>query len=512
MAFAGGSVLVTRPSARFSEPRFLGANALVMSPTRKRGASSASDPSAESAPPVQREAGPGPEARRTYAGRPHGGRSQDGRGNDSRGNDGRGRDSRGRDSRALDRDEDSTVDDQAVAASLEREGARLVPCPELAEKIDHDALKVIRRLRRHGYTAFLVGGGVRDLLLGANPKDFDVATSAHPHEVKAVFRNCRLIGRRFRLAHILYSGGKIIEVATFRRSPETGGDASDLLIRRDNDFGEPFEDAYRRDFTINGLFYDLGGARVVDFVGGLADVDARSLRMIGDPTVRLREDPVRIMRAIKFSARLDLGIDPELHDALVAQRGELAKAATARLFEEILRFLRGGAAARSFYLAWEMGVLAELMPALSAFIDDGGPGVTHFWRTLSTLDARVRADGCPEDAALFTLLVLQLLLEHAPDPAKCSSEDFDPLWDDFQPRLAVPKRLRELVRCIVRAYPRMIRGKAGAFVGRDYFTAAQVVAEVERAAAGETLVLDLQDTGGGPTKRRRRRRRPTLLS
>src|SRR5690606_9624654 len=205
------------------------------------------------------------------------------------------------------------------------------------ENIDDDALKVIRRLRRHGYRAYLVGGGVRDLLLGFRPKAFDIATRARPNEVRSLFRNCRIIGRRFRLAHILFAGGKVIEVATFRRDPLEAFDqvegefgeemealdsplarrreAVDLLIRHDNAFGEPHEDALRRDFTINGLFYDSESHSVIDYVGGMKDIEERVVRTIGAPDVRFREDPVRILRAIKFSARLDLGIDPEVYDA-----------------------------------------------------------------------------------------------------------------------------------------------------------------------------------------------------
>ena len=268
--------------------------------------------------------------------------------------------------------------------------------------VDQDAAKVIRRLNRHGHTAYLVGGGVRDLMLGRKPKDFDLATSARPYEVRDLFRNCRVIGRRFRLAHVLFSGGKIIEVATFRRDPSqhyevikpkfakkiplcagpdpvrlipsrqsiTEAEDADLLITNDNVFGEPHEDSIRRDFTINGLFYDLERGEVIDFVGGVADLEEHLLRTIGDPNVRFREDPIRILRAIKFSARLDMGLDPDVYDAMVRQRSELRRAAAPRVLEEILRFLRGGAAHRSVFLAWDVGVLSEILPELASFLDD----------------------------------------------------------------------------------------------------------------------------------------------
>jgi poly(A) polymerase len=244
-------------------------------------------------------------------------------------------------------------------------------------RIDADAAKVVRRLERSGYQAYLVGGCVRDLLLGGKPKDFDIATSARPEDVRSLFRNCRVIGRRFRLAHVLFGPGKVIEVATFRRSPQTeapedeGVDAvDDILIRSDNVFGDAHEDAIRRDFTINALFYDLDRREVLDWCGGMADIERRTIHTIGEPVVRFREDPVRILRAIKFAARLDLGIDPEVYDAMVACREELARAARARLFEEILRLMRGGAAHRSMWLLWEIGAMAILLPELSAFLDD----------------------------------------------------------------------------------------------------------------------------------------------
>ena len=170
--------------------------------------------------------------------------------------------------------------------------------------IDGDAERVVRRLTKGGFTAYLVGGCVRDLLLGLHPKDFDVATSATPNDIRATFRNCRIIGRRFRLAHVFF-GKKIIETATFRANPreDEGDDDGDLLIRRDNVFGTETEDARRRDFTINGLFYDFEREDVIDHVGGLPDLEARLVRTIGDPDVRFREDPVRMLRAIKFAAR-----------------------------------------------------------------------------------------------------------------------------------------------------------------------------------------------------------------
>lgn len=238
--------------------------------------------------------------------------------------------------------------------------------------IDPDADRVVRKLTRAGYKAYLVGGCVRDLLVARKPKDFDVATSATPNEIKATFRNSRIIGRRFRLAHVFF-GSKIIETSTFRANPRDEDD-HDLLIRRDNVFGTETEDARRRDFTINGLFYDVEREEVIDHVGGLADLEAKLIRTIGDPEIRFQEDPVRILRAVKFAARLDFGFEPVTWRALLRWRGEISKCSPPRLLEEIHRLMRGGACRRSFELLVETGVLAVLSPYLAGLLEgDGSP-------------------------------------------------------------------------------------------------------------------------------------------
>lgn len=209
------------------------------------------------------------------------------------------------------------------------------------KNIDPDAVRVLYRLKNAGFVAYLVGGGVRDLLLERQPKDFDIATSAHPQQVRKLFRNCFIVGRRFRLAHVRF-GRKVIEVSTFRRA--SSPDEGDTLIRRDNTFGTPEEDAFRRDFTLNGLFYDIATFSIIDYVGGLKDLQARLIRCIGDPVVRFREDPVRMQRAVSFAARLDFTIDRPILDAIASERHELARAAPARLAEEYYKILRSGAA------------------------------------------------------------------------------------------------------------------------------------------------------------------------
>lgn len=351
--------------------------------------------------------------------------------------------------------------------------------------IDADAAKVVRRLERSGFQAYLVGGCVRDLLLGSKPKDYDIATSARPEDVRAIFRNCRIIGRRFRLAHVLFGGGKVIEVATFRKSPPEVEDLDeDLLIRNDNLFGEAHEDAIRRDFTINALFYDLDRHQVLDWCGGMEDVRRRTIRTIGDPSVRFREDPVRILRAVKFAARLDLGIEPAVWDAMVSHRHELAKAARPRIFEEVLRLMRGGGAHKSMWILWESGCLAVLLPELSAFLDDeesNPAGVRRFWRSLDEIDRRTRRSGPQDDVVLVTVL-LREPLEEALDGVKDKASAFADFIDVIVERMAVPRRIADSMRRIIGMLPRIAAGRVGKFAKSELMSPATQVLEIDRAS------------------------------
>lgn len=285
------------------------------------------------------------------------------------------------------------------------------------DAIDPDALKVLYRLKSSGYRAYLVGGSVRDLLLGRKPKDFDIGTDARPEDIRSVFRNSRLIGRRFRLAHILFRGGKVVEVATFRRAPELPdpSDASaDLLVRSDNTYGTPEEDAIRRDFTVNGLFYDIADFSVIDYVGGLADLEAGLIRTIGVPDVRFREDPVRMLRAVEFACRLSFAITPRDYEAILLHRRELVRSSLPRVTEEISAILRGGRSLPTFLLLREMGLLDVVLPDLSEElrrIDPEHPGGAghFFWSLLEVLDAERRRGRQFADAVYFAMLVLPLL-------------------------------------------------------------------------------------------------------
>ena len=241
------------------------------------------------------------------------------------------------------------------------------------EQIDDDALWVVRRLRAKGYEAYLTGGCVRDLLLGRSPKDFDVATAATPNEVRSVFRNCRLVGRRFRLAHVFFPGGKVIETATFRANPlevaEEEELPEDLLVERDNVWGDVEQDARRRDLTINGLFYDPVGGKVLDYVDGIKDLEARTIRTIGDPQIRFREDPVRILRVVKFATRLGFDVEAETLQAMKDTVGELTRCAQARLQEEMVRLFASSHAEECLKLMEVVGVEAVLFPEVRASLD-----------------------------------------------------------------------------------------------------------------------------------------------
>lgn len=232
-------------------------------------------------------------------------------------------------------------------------------------QIDEDALYVLRKLGQSGYKAYLVGGSVRDLLAQRPPKDFDISTSASPEEIKTVFRRrCILIGKRFRLAHIRF-GHKVIEVATFR----AGENDSDLIVR-DNTWGSEEEDVNRRDFTINGLFYDPFHHTVIDYVGGWDDIHSKIIRSIGDPIVRFKQDPVRMIRLLKFRARFGFEIESETKKALIQCRNEITKSAPARIFEEIMKMLESGASAPFLHLMSTSGILPLLIPELQTFLTE----------------------------------------------------------------------------------------------------------------------------------------------
>lgn len=272
------------------------------------------------------------------------------------------------------------------------------------DQIDADALFVLKKLRDAGFTAYLVGGSVRDLLVKKKPKDFDVSTSAEPEQIKKIFqRSCILIGRRFRLAHIRF-GKKVIEVATFR-SGESDGD----LILQDNRWGTEEEDVLRRDFTINGLYYDPSSHSVIDYVGGWEDIHKGILRSIGDSKTRFKEDPVRMIRLLKFKARFGFDIDTEATQALLECKEEIVKSSPARILEELLRMLESGAATPFFQLMSENGLLDLLFPKLNQHLaSDIGKRI---YALLSAADKINQAFGAAslERAVIASCLIFPVL-------------------------------------------------------------------------------------------------------
>jgi poly(A) polymerase len=292
---------------------------------------------------------------------------------------------------------------------------RIVPRAEhpISRKdIDPDALRVLYRLRQGDHIAYLVGGSVRDLWLGRRPKDFDVGTSAHPQQVKRLFRNCWIIGRRFRLAHVKF-GTKVIEVATFRRqvgpgeevvqdgvpAPDPSTAEGERLVHHDNTFGTPEQDAFRRDFTVNALFYDIATFAIIDYVGGLDDLRDRLVRSIGDPNVRFVEDPVRMLRAVALAARLDFRIDRPILDAIATHRHAIATAAPPRMLEEYYKILRAGSAERTFRDLAGAGLLEPTSIELHQGADD------PLWQSLARIDRyRSRFESTPETLTNAVLL------------------------------------------------------------------------------------------------------------
>jgi poly(A) polymerase len=374
------------------------------------------------------------------------------------------------------------------------------------DQIDPDAAKVVQRLRRYDHAAYLVGGCVRDLLLGLKPKDFDVVTSATPQEIKRLFRNCRIIGR---LAHVFF-GSKIIETSTFRAnpreleeeesdSPPDTGSNSDLLIRRDNVFGTPEEDARRRDFTINGLFYDLETGNVIDHVNGLVDLEARVVRTIGDPDIRFREDPVRILRAVKFAARCNLSIEPETYRRMMEHRDEIAKCAQARVSEEFYRLLRAGAAKRSVEILVETNLLELMSPELARALkgddDDDETRLrrARLWAYLSALDrSTARRPVAPSNSLMLAVLLLPPLRDPL-DPDSSGIKDIGQLVaQGIQPtleRLRASRRDAELARQILLALRYILpskqpRRKRPQLAGREFFDEALRLAEIVSDAEG----------------------------
>lgn len=494
-------------------------------------------------------------------------------------------------------------------------------------RLDFDAVRVVLRLRQHGYEAYLVGGCVRDLLVGRTPKDFDIATSAHPDDVRDLFRNCRLIGRRFRLAHVYFKGGKILEVSTFRASPTDGDapqpseaaegdvrtletadmaaqdvegsaeaardavaaslldghpeapdelagepmlvdgadivevgaegpitgeltvsgltelpagltpptgtatlDGRDHFISEDNIFGTAIQDARRRDFTINGLFYDPAEGRVIDHVKGSRDLRLRQIRTIGDPEVRMREDPVRLLRAVRFACKLGFDIEPWTYAAMEGAVEDLPRCSAPRLLEETFRLIRGGVASPALRLLQALDALKVLLKPLDEYLRrQDKESLDDYFAFADALDQLVSGGAQFEDSMLLAALLLPLSLENpnAEDDKAgrpMVAQAIEALLAELVRTARLPRRIAERCRMMLLAMPtlaglRRRRGGLDSFRRHPLFNEALLVFEVWVKATGEhEEALATWHAGGAPEpsadapslggrKRRRRRRR-----
>ncbi len=300
--------------------------------------------------------------------------------------------------------------------------------------ISENALKVLYRLHKGGFEAYLVGGCVRDLLLGVTPKDFDVVTNATPEQVRQLFRNCRLIGRRFRLAHIIF-GRDVIEVATFRghhaddekATSNVSRTSDEGLILRDNVFGTIEEDAQRRDFTVNALYYNIADFAIYDFVGGMADLEAGSLKLIGDPEERYREDPVRMLRAARFATKLGLRIDDSCRLPIPRLAHLLDDIPAARLFEEFLKLFLAGKAVANFEVMNELGLMTPLFPVLKVpFKDPASLEYRMVYQAFVDTDTRLQEDKSVNPAYLFAAILWYPMVARASEISQeASFSEFD---------------------------------------------------------------------------------------
>nr|WP_245832142.1 polynucleotide adenylyltransferase PcnB [Solemya velesiana gill symbiont] len=409
--------------------------------------------------------------------------------------------------------------------------------------ISENAVKVLYRLKNAGYEAYLVGGGVRDLLLGREPKDFDIATNAHPEEVKKVFRNCRLIGRRFRLAHVHF-GREIIEVATFRSMQEPGeeGDreTENGMLLRDNVYGTIEEDALRRDFTVNALYYNIEDFSVVDYTGGMADLEQGVLRLLGDPETRYREDPVRMLRAARFAAKLGFRINEACEAPIFELSDLLQSVPAARLFDEVLKLFMGGVALESFEKLRHYNLFGQLFPETEEALahEEHEFPITFVTRGMQNTDTRVHEGKPVTPAFLFAVLLWEPVRQLADEfrlggesPLQAMQQAGSEIVFRQAQRISLPKRfsipMREIWNLQHRfefrtgkrphrllAHPRfraaydflLLRAESGEADQElaDWWTRFQELEGDER----NKMAKSPKGEGDGRRRRRRRRRKP----
>ena len=353
------------------------------------------------------------------------------------------------------------------------DGPKIIPRSDHSvsrKEISDNALKVLYRLHKAGYQAFLVGGCVRDALVGLHPKDFDVATDATPDEVRALFNNCRLIGRRFRLAHVRF-GREIIEVATFRAAPihehdDVSHDEEGRILR-DNVYGSIEEDVWRRDFTCNALYYNIADFSIWDFTGGVADIERKQIKLIGDPDQRMREDPVRMLRAVRFAAKLEFDIDDSVAQAIRNNVGLLKNVPAARLFDEFLKLFQGGHAERTFELLWTFGLFDEMFPATSEELERDRVFGSFVHAALQNTDNRVQAGKSVTPMFLLGVFLwaptcriaeLRRQEEKMSEPQALSLGSFE-IVADQQRRISIPRRFTVPMREMLALQPRFLTTK-----------------------------------------------------
>lgn len=441
-------------------------------------------------------------------------------------------------------------DSSKVSSARNSDGAALIPRDQHSisrKNISPAAIKIIKQLEDAGFAAYLVGGGVRDLLLGNHPKDFDVATNAKPEEVKRIFRSARIVGRRFQIVHVRM-GREIIEVTTFRGHHEessTSARSEDGMLLRDNVYGTLETDAMRRDFTVNALYYTLKDFSVIDYCNGMQDLQQRTLRMIGDPATRYKEDPVRMLRALRFAAKLGFSLEPKTAKPIRDLGGLLLNVSDARLFEEVLKLFLGGSATATFNLMREYDLLVHLFPGTDSALKAGDElGANLVEQCMINTDKRIRADKTVTPAFIYAALLWPALqqqlqqLDGKMTPTQAWAQAAQNVINQQLTRTAVPKRflipMREIwdlqqrlpSRLGMRAlrtldHPRfraaydflLMREAAGeALDGLGvWWTNYQTANDEER----EQMVKDIAKQGGGPkaaSKPRRRRgpRKPKI--
>lgn len=434
-------------------------------------------------------------------------------------------------------------------SEVPRDRSTLPGAPRIYSRAEHgisranispSALKVLYRLHEAGFRACLVGGGVRDLLLGREPKDFDVGTDAEPEQVRSIFRNCRLIGRRFRLAHV-YFGREIIEVATFRAPHQIDDESDDALVEdgriiRDNVYGTIEQDAWRRDFTVNALYYDIADFSVVDYTDGMEDIKRGILRLIGDPEIRYREDPVRLLRAVRFAAKLGFRLDAGTQDALGRLGGLLQDVPPARLFDEVIKLFHAGHALQTFEMLRQYDLFRRIFPLTekSLEIEEQGFPITFVANALRNTDERIQAELGVNPSFLYAVLLWEPVRHQALALRAAGHDEIPALQQAGADVLAqqarqicIPRRFALPVREIWEMQPRFeqrsgaralrllshprfraaydfycLRARSGEALeeGADWWTRLQAAGEAEQRRMVES-------PGGSGAKRRSRRRR-----